>query len=289
MIESVGSIILLIIIIGCIVYWFVLKKQIDEEDGDRIEPHIDSSFSEFSQQDLPQDHDQKDRDDEENHEEVVMAKETAQPEEMSMMAEPETKNNNYDLFEEDAPETMAEETPKKGFLARLKETFGGDKNASTENKDGQSLTRPAPIRTIALILKAPEDQPYLGQEVLEVGGDLQLMIGGNGYLQHIVTTFLGDESVYSIAHMLSPGSFNEPDILTKELPGLLFFAQIPGPDVQMNTVQYMLKAAAYYGQELGGDLLDENQRPVDQDYVAKLLEEASEIEQQAWAKHRALR
>ena len=291
MLGSIGSIILLIIIVGCIVYWFVLKKQIDEEDGDRIEPSIDSSFSEFSQKELPKDQEKDDFDDYE--EEVVAPQSVKSEEKVATVAhkeeirKEEQKPETYDLFDE---ENMlpVEEAPKKSFFARIKESFLGDKEVS-HSSDEHNLARPAPIRTVALVLKAPEDQPYSGKEVLEVGQDLKLMIGGEGFLQQIVTTYLGDEPMYSIAHMIHPGSFNDPEILTAEIPGLLFFAQIPGPDAHMNTVQYMLKAAAFFGQELGGTLLDENQRPVDQDYVQKLLSDVSEIEQQAWAKHRAHR
>lgn len=289
MLGSIGSIILLIIIVGCIVYWFVLKKQIDEEDGDRIEPHIDSSFSEFSQSELP--------DDSVKEEAEERLSEASQSEKLKEQAQvkvaPEVEQEPHqseidDLFVEEKPESIAVETvSKKSFFARLKDSLLGEQEPK-DSQDDQNLVRPAPIRTVALILKAPDDQPYLGQEVLEVGQDLKLMIGGEGFLQQIVTTYLGDEPMYSIAHMIHPGSFNDPDILQTEIPGLLFFAQIPGPDAHMNTVQYMLKAAAFFGQELGGTLLDENQRPVDQDYVQKLLSDISEIEQQAWAKHRSL-
>lgn len=290
MIGSIGSIILLIIIIGCIVYWFVLKKQIDEEESDRIEPHIDGSFSEFSQQELPKDQEEYDDRDDYHEEEKVSVAVTEKPAK-SVEIKEEKKNDNYDLFDEDnvLPEASAvSETTKKSFFARMKESLLGAKEDDNQG-ESHDLGRPAPIRTVALILKAPEDQPYSGQEILEIGADLKLMVGGEGFLQQIVTTYLGDEPMYSIAHMIHPGSFNDPEILTAEIPGLLFFAQIPGPDAQMNTVQYMLKAAAYFGQEMGGTLLDENQRPVDQNYVQQLLADTSEIEQQAWAKHRAHR
>ncbi|GAA5096065.1 cell division protein ZipA C-terminal FtsZ-binding domain-containing protein [Wohlfahrtiimonas larvae] len=288
MLGSIGSIILLIIIVGCIVYWFVLKKQIDEEDGDRIEPSIDSSFSEFSQKELPKDQDKDMFEDDGNDivaSNAVKTEETIESVSQKDIHEEKVQSEQDDLITE-AQSVSVEAEVKKGFFARMKESLMGNKEVVSSANE-ENLARPAAIRTVALILKAPDDQPYLGQEVLEVGHDLKLMIGGEGFLQQIVTTYLGDEPMYSIAHMIHPGSFNDPEILKAEIPGLLFFAQIPGPDAHMNTVQYMLKAAAFFGQELGGTLLDENQRPVDQEYVQKLLSDISEIEQQAWAKHRA--
>ncbi len=294
MLGSIGSIILLIIIVGCIAYWFMLKKQIDDEDGDRIEPHIDGSFSEFSQKDLPKD---QEKDDFEDYEEEVLEPKAMKVEEeetrtnsIEEVVENDHVHNNVqdDLLDEEQ-EAPVDHAPKKNFFARLKESVLGEKE-ETHAADEQNLARPAPIRTVALILKAPDDQPYIGVEVLEVGQELKLKVGSEeGFLQQVVTTYSGDESMYSIAHMIHPGSFQDPDILSMEIPGLVFFAQIPGPDAHMNTVQYMIKAAAFFGKELGGTLLDENQRPVDQEYISKLLSDVSEIEQQAWAKHRAHR
>ncbi|MGL4673801.1 MAG: cell division protein ZipA C-terminal FtsZ-binding domain-containing protein, partial [Wohlfahrtiimonas sp.] len=173
MLGSIGSIILLIIIVGCIVYWFVLKKQIDEEDGDRIEPSIDSSFSEFSQKELPKERSDDDFDD---YEDEVVAPQSVKSEEKIAVAaqkeeirKEEQKNETYDLFDEDKM-LPVEEAPKKNFFARLKESFMGEKDVTRSSND-QDLARPAPIRTVALILKAPEDQPYIGQEVLEIGED----------------------------------------------------------------------------------------------------------------------
>lgn len=289
MLGSIGSIILLIIIIGCIVYWFVLKKQIDEEENDRIEPHIDGSFSEFSQKELPKNHDFDDQDDYID-EEIVLPTTKYSTEPVEPAVNPTRKAVDEELFEiEERAPKEAYEAPKKSFFARFKENFAGDKDVSDHHADDHNLARPAVVRTVALILKAPDDQPYLGQEVLEVGKELKLMIGGSGFLQQLVTTYTGDEPMYSIAHMKHPGSFDDPEILDTEIPGLLFFAQIPGPDSQMNTVQCMLKGAAFFGQELGGTLLDENQRPVDQNYVQALLGEVGELEQKSWAKHRIKR
>lgn len=287
MLGSIGSIILLIIIVGCIVYWFVLKKQINEEDGDRIEPSIDSSFSEFSQKELPKDYEKDDEDDVIEQESVTAEEMAPMKKTASEVVEKEVLQQEEDLLEHDHIATV-ESAPKKSFFARLKTSLLGEKEEQPSS-DEQSLVRPAPIRTVALVLKAPDDQPYSGKEILEVGQDLKLMIGGEGFLQQIVTTYLGDEPMYSIAHMINPGSFNDPNILSMEIPGLIFFAQIPGPDAHMNTIQYMLKAAAYFGQEMGGTLFDENNQPVDKVYIQQLMTDISEIEQQAWAKHRAHR
>ena len=285
---SIGSIILLLVIVGCIVYWFVLKRQIEEE-SDRIEPHIDNSFSEFSQKELPKDH--EDDQDYYSDDEAVLpnAEKEIVGEELTQSST--KKADNYDLFDDEGAPSKTdevEEKPKKSFFACLKESFTSSKEQSSKKTTEGEFARPAAVRTVALILRAPDDQPYIGQEVLEVAADMKLMVGGEGFLQKIVTTYQGDEPMFSIAHMIHPGSFDDPDILDTDIPGLLFFAQIPGPDSQMNTVQHLLQAAAYFGNELGGDLLDENQRPVDENYIKQLLVDVSEMEQQAWAKHRAL-
>lgn len=282
MLGSIGTIILVIIIIGCVGYWFVLKKQIDEEDGDRIEPHIDGSFSEFSQRELPKDQESDDYLDDEkllqeiHNDDAMMEKQEASSKESR-------KHNELDVESVD----VVLDSPKKSFFARIKDSILGEKSSLTNHENLSKSARPASVRTVALILRAPEDQPYLGREVLEVAEDLKLMIGAEGFLQQLVTTYTGDEPMYNIAHMIHPGSFNDTEILDTEIPGLLFFAQIPGPDPKMNTVHQLVQASAYFGQELGGTLLDENHRPVDEHYLKNLIADVSELEQQAWIKHRS--
>lgn len=294
MMGSIGSIILLVIVVGCIVYWFVLKRQIDDEDGDRIEPHIDSSFSEFSQQELPKNNEQNNSGEyyndvaeaysekfEEKVESPVIEKNesTAQ----NQFKADEKTSENHDLLE---AESNVEIVPKKSFLTRLKETFMGEKEKKTNTTD-ESLARPASVRTIALILKAPEDQPYFGQEIIDVAEELKLMVGENGHLQQLVTTYQGEEPMYNIAHMISPGSFMREDILSMEIPGILFFAQIPGPDPQMNTAQHLVQAAGVFGSRMGGELLNDQKERVDGQYLKDLIADIGKLEQKEWAKHRS--
>lgn len=274
---SIGSIILLLIAIASGVYWFILKKQIDEEEN-RVEPSIDRSFAEFNKKDI----------DELNDEHTIFADEEADHSENN-----ETKIN-YDLFEDSTYRNESHQKPNfvNKVLSLFKSTpveLQDPKRAveSLSSPSSRAVARPAPVRTVALILQAPEDQPYLGKEVLEVGMELQLMIGREGFLEHLTTTYFGDEPMYSIAHLLHPGSFNDPDILDMELPGLLFFAHIPGPDPKMNTIQHLLTAAATYGQALGGTLLNDRREPVDSAYVDELKAEIEALDQKIWAELKA--
>ncbi|OYQ72929.1 cell division protein ZipA C-terminal FtsZ-binding domain-containing protein [Wohlfahrtiimonas sp. G9077] len=303
---SIGSLLLLIIAVASGIYWFILKRQNDEEDNDRIEPHIDHHFSEFSQQALPKD-DGEETVSEPVQTEVVQVAEmveapapkappktaavdesTQKPEKSSADRLPEDSEDLDDALDEDDDEQMEEQAPKASFFARIKEMFAGSSNTEDAHDDA-SQARPEPVGTVALILRAPNDAPYTGYEVLETAKDLKLMVGADGFLQQIVTTYLGDEPMYSIANMIHPGSFNTPDILNTEIPGLLFFASIPGPDPQMDTVERLIHAAAFFGQRIGGTLLDENQQPVDRDYLQNLVAKTRAQEKQIWAKHRSHR
>lgn len=304
---SIGSLLLIIIAVASGIYWFILKRQNDEEDNDRIEPHIDHRFSEFSQQALPKDEGDDDTVTESVQTAVVEATEVAaepapkaaahsapvepkveHAEKRAAERLPEDSEDLEDELEED-DEHVEDHAPKVSFFTRIKEMFAGSSNTEDDHNDEAQLARPEAVRTVALILRAPDDQPYSGYEVLETAKQLKLMVGTDGFLQQIVTTYLGDEPMYSIANMIHPGSFDTPDILEAEIPGLLFFASIPGPDPQMDTVENLIRAAAFFGQSIGGTLLDEHQRPVDAEYVQNLVAQARAEEKKIWAKHRSHR
>ncbi len=181
-------------------------------------------------------------------------------------------SDSFVLFEEPSASTQS---------APIQSAVYAKPTATLSQSDG-AYERPAAVKTIALILMAPEGQPYTGQEVLEVAEELNLTIGPEGFLEHITTTYYGDEAVYSIAHMLHPGSFMQAGIKNMALPGLVFFMQVPGPDPEMESIDFLLTGAAHFGRTLGGTLLDDLKRPMDRASVTRLRQEVSGLEAQCW-------
>ncbi|GBU08922.1 hypothetical protein AwWohl_00600 [Gammaproteobacteria bacterium] len=168
-------------------------------------------------------------------------------------------------------------------------SFFGKKNKHSTTRLSKSVSsynikRPKPTETIALILAAPENSPYLGQEIFSVihNFELPLSIGNEGFLEQITTTYFGEEVEFSIASMLHPGSFDVPNINQMKIPGILFFMDIPTADHQKDTFEQMLKVAARFGNELGGSLLDQDKKALDAKSVQTLRNYIDKQDELLW-------
>ena len=65
-------------------------------------------------------------------------------------------------------------------------------------------------------------------------------------------------TVFSIARMVKPGTFDPDDLSTFETPGLALILQLPGPVAADTAFEVMLSEAFEIAGELGGSVLDAN-------------------------------
>lgn len=170
----------------------------------------------------------------------------------------------------------------KDFFKRKREIY----NPHGSLNSLEALMRPPAVKTIAFLLRAPEEQPYTIREILEVAAEQQLHIGEEGFLDYLTATHYGDEPMYSVAHMLSPGTFRENghviQDLEMEVPGILLFSQIPGPDPEVSTIDHLIRAAAQFGNALGGTLYDESEQAVDKTSLEKIRQDIDILDKHEW-------
>lgn len=176
---------------------------------------------------------------------------------------------------------------KKGIWERILAIFsfrGRGHRGITERPASEYVRRPKSIETIALILVAPDNDPYLGSEIFSVirNFDLPLVMGKDGFLEQVTTTYFGDEIEFSVANLIHPGSFDVPNVMQMKLPGILFFMDIPTPDYQKDTFDQMLRVAARFGNELGGTLLDQDKRPLTAQGVEALRHHIGQLDERLW-------
>ncbi len=176
---------------------------------------------------------------------------------------------------------------KKGIWTRILELFpfrGRTHRSIQERPASEYVRRPKSVETIALILVAPETDPYLGSEIFTVikNFDLPLIMGKDGFLEQVTTTYFGDEVEFSVANLIHPGSFDVPNVMQMKLPGILFFMDIPSPDYQKDTFDQMLRIAARFGNELGGTLLDQDKRPLTAQSVEALRHHIKQLDERLW-------
>ncbi len=284
----------LLLVAGTIGLWIFLERKFKEEEFvERVEPDLQDMFEEITVQKTEVDLN-VDRSDNPSTAEIDVEYEERSY--TGPVPDPFAEENAADdrgtINAIDTTPTplrhLAEEEPSNMF-SKIKSLFKRNKDeehAPHPDEHLEALVRPAAVRTVAFLLKAPEDQPYTIREILEVGAEQQLLVGEEGYLDYLTTTLYGDEPMYSVAHLLEPGSFREGGEIIRDLelevPGILLFSQIPGPDPEISTIDSLIRAAAHFGNALGGTLYDETQRPVDREGLAAIREEIAELDKREW-------
>ncbi|WP_026878237.1 cell division protein ZipA C-terminal FtsZ-binding domain-containing protein [Ignatzschineria larvae DSM 13226] len=177
------------------------------------------------------------------------------------------------------------EQEEKGFWQKIGGFFRNKRPEIEVFSDDGNLMRPASVDTVALILSAAPEQPFTFKEVLSVAHELDLRVENGGFIQLLTTTHYGDEPMYSIAHLLGDGTFDENLVrhhLDDTTPGLIFFSKIPGPDPDISTIEQLLAGIHHFHSTLGGTILDAQQRPMSNDDLIALFHKINKIDSEEW-------
>lgn len=205
----------------------------------------------------------------------------------SNVAEPTLTADNRTLDEETIEDILLDdnEQEEKGFWQKIGGFFRNKRSAIEVFSDDGNLMRPASVDTVALILSAAPEQPFTFKEVLSVAHELDLRVENGGFIQLLTTTHYGDEPMYSIAHLLGDGTFDENLVryhLNDTTPGLIFFSKIPGPDPDISTIEQLLAGIHHFHSTLGGTILDAHQRPMSNDDLIALFHKINKMDSEEW-------
>jgi len=91
--------------------------------------------------------------------------------------------------------------------------------------------------------------------------DLRALLERRGYHHgdmNIYHSMHHGETVFSIARMVKPGTFDPDDLASFETPGIALILQLPGPVAADRAFEVMLDEAFEIAGELGGSVLDGN-------------------------------
>lgn len=287
-------IVYILIAIGLIAlgyYWVRYERaKIAEEVADKVEPDLNDLFADNN---LAGEITLQEKNDMTNSQDKLK---DIDHDDLSYLPKTEAKMPQEQLVVEEVMEEaeMAMEapiremdTPKQGgFFQKIADFFRGKprENITVYSDDG-NLMRPASVETVALILKAAPDQPYTFKEVLAVAHELDLRVENGGFIQLLTTTHYGDEPMYSIAHFIGDGIFDENLVryqLEETTPALLFFSKIPGPDPDISTIEQLLAGIHHFSTALGGTILNANQQPMNNDDLIALFHKINKLDNEEW-------
>ena len=123
-------------------------------------------------------------------------------------------------------------------------------------------------------------QDFAGEEVLAA-----LQIAGLKYGQyqvfHRLTNNNLQQSVFSVANMVEPGTLNPESLPQNRIPGLTLFLLLPGPQNAVAACADMLATARLLARQLGAEVLDDKHNVLNSQGAQQLRERILEFQQRS--------
>ena len=136
---------------------------------------------------------------------------------------------------------------------------GGDASlaGAVDNRDAPVSAEKVPQKIVTLRLVARDGGSFRGDELILSLRGIGMRHGKFGIF-HRYDGNNENETVFSAASLVEPGSFDLTNIKEQELPGISLFLILPGPVEAAEAFDMMMAAARAVAQALDGELLDES-------------------------------
>ena len=163
----------------------------------------------------------------------------------------------YSRRERDTPAKAEREGP------RVAPTIGGDESPVEDDQDSdsedspESLQSDAPQKIVTLRLIARDGGAFQGDELILSLRGIGLRHGKFGIF-HRYDGNDENRTVFSVASLVEPGSFDLANIKEQEIPGISLFLILPGPIDGVEAFDFMMEAARALANSLDAELLDES-------------------------------
>ncbi|MDZ7670678.1 MAG: cell division protein ZipA [Gammaproteobacteria bacterium] len=108
---------------------------------------------------------------------------------------------------------------------------------------------------IMISVLAPKGSPFTGPGLVETLRARGLRYGDMNIFHRVDP--MTRATLYSVANVVEPGTFDLADLDEFRSPGVCFFMQLPGPEQPMDAFEDMLKVARDVAVRMGGELRDE--------------------------------
>ena len=129
------------------------------------------------------------------------------------------------------------------------------------DSDAESAGQPAPVdapqKIVTVRIVAREERSFSGGELILCMRGIGLRHGKFGIF-HRYDGSDEERTIFSVASLIEPGSFDLQNINGQEIPGISLFLVLPGPIESVEAFDMMLSAARVVTQSLDGELLDES-------------------------------
>lgn len=141
-------------------------------------------------------------------------------------------------------------------------------------------------KIIAVRVAARSSTRFRGEDVVRLLNEEGLKFGKYGIFHRLDDA--SDASVFSVASMVEPGSFDLAAIETEQIPGVTLFMTLPGPADGIAALDDMLGAAQRLAEHLNGEVLDQTGSTLSRQRAGNLRDEIIAFQHQLALQRRQL-
>jgi cell division protein ZipA len=153
--------------------------------------------------------------------------------------------------------------------------------SSAENSDRQAAVTPSSPtaaeqqRIVTIRVCAPGEQRWSGIELLAA---LELHGLAFGRYQVFHRKHADGRSLFCVASLIEPGTFDVAEMPGQEFRGVTLFAVLPGPIVPLETVDELFRTARGLAEELSGMVQDSKGMPLSPQRAAAVREDVARFQ-----------
>ena len=149
-----------------------------------------------------------------------------------------------------------------------------DESEATNTAQQANLFDPnAKEMVVVFHVVAREPEKFSGPMIEQMMSELDLEYGDMGVYHLNIQRFDKKHSIYCVANMLKPGTFDINNMTQFTTPGLTFILQLPGPEESLKSFNIMIEHAQRLATFLNGELLDKNQSPLTSQAISHYKEQ----------------
>lgn len=168
---------------------------------------------------------------------------------------------------------VSKELRDEALTKRINEDHSDAASASRSGSGANAFDPNAKEMVVVFHVVAREQEKFTGPMIMQMMSELDLEFGDMGVFHFNIERLDKKLSVYCVANMLKPGTFDIAHIEQFSTPGLTFILQLPGPEESLKSLNIMLEHAQRLATFLNGDLLDMNQSPLTNQAISQYKEQ----------------
>ena len=140
-------------------------------------------------------------------------------------------------------------------------------------------------KIVVMHVAAHRPEVFSGPMILQMMEELGLDYGEMGIFHYYAQRLSGKQSIFSVANMVKPGTFDLSEIENFTSPGLTMILQLPGPEEGLKAYNIMLESAQRLATFLKGDLLDAQRNPLSKQMISHEKEQVQLFSLRAGTTH----